>query len=128
MELLIENMLLFLQEFRCYSAISGTPIKNDPNVEFLSNWIDQMNCTRLQTQLAFISATFTALTEAIPRTRAQIELVHSADLISNIEAVTIAEPYQKSLKLLLKKNPYLNVLKQLGAYFWMKTKKLTYHP
>ena len=40
-----------------------------------------MNCTRLQTQLAFISANFTALTEAITRIQGRIELVQSLEII-----------------------------------------------
>ena len=63
-----------------------------------------MNRTRLQTQLVFISANFTALTEAVTRIPGRIELVRSLELICIIEAVTIAEPYQKKLKLVLK-NP-----------------------
>ena len=117
MEHLVENMLLFSKNFNVIQQFLERLSENDPNVEFLSDLIDQMNCTRLQTRLAGISANFTALTEAITSIQGPIELVQPLEIISNIEAVTITEPYRKKLKQVLKNNPDLNVLKQLGGAF-----------
>ena len=99
----LETCFYFYKNFYVIQHFLERISENDPNVEFLSNLIDQMNSTRLQTQLAGISANFTALTEAITSIQGPIGLVQPLEIISNIEAVTITEPYRKKLKQVLNK-------------------------